>query len=302
MKNIDNRELINIMCIPYKYIFLTFIIGVGFTFKVASQDDDKKTTRLRADYFKESDGSEKLVAKLIIREERYLPYAGAEVNFYSVHDTTVVLLGKTKTDSEGEATYVFVDNAEIFIDSTGLMTFELDYEGTDTSKEATADIAVRRSDLRVSFLQEDTIKYIEVFAEAIDPKDASTSIEGIDLSIYVKGMFSLYTIGEQETNEKGRAMIEFPVDMPGDTAGVLTIVARIVDDDTYGNVEAAGKINWGVVVPLPEEPHRGLGDTDAPLWMVYTLIFLLSVVWFHYLYVIYTIFKIKVLRNAIRLD
>jgi len=292
----------NIMFIPYKYLFLTFIIGVVFTYKGASQNDEKKMTRLRADYFKESDGSEKVVAKLIIREERYLPYEGAEVTFYSVQDTMSMLLGKTKTDNEGEASYLFEDNSEIFIDSTGLMTFELVYEGSATTMEARTEVVVKRADLQVSFIQEDTIKYIAVNAEEIDLEDETASIEGIDISVYVKGTFSLFKIGEQETNEEGRAMIEFPVDMPGDTAGVLTIVARIEDDNTYGNVDAAGMINWGVVVPLPEEPHRGLGDTDAPLWMVYTLIFLLSTVWFHYLYVVYTIFKIKTLRTAINLE
>ena len=38
---------------------------------------------------------------------------------------------------------------------------------------------------------------------------------------------------------------------------------------------------------------RGLGDTDAPLWMVYTLITLLSLVWFHYMYIIITVFRIR---------
>ena len=45
------------------------------------------------------------------------------------------------------------------------------------------------------------------------------------------------------------------------------------------------------------EKRRGLGDTDAPLWMVYTLIVLLSVVWFHYLYVFFIMYKINRLRS-----
>ena len=94
--------------------------------------------------------------------------------------------------------------------------------------------------------------------------------------------------------------VEFPVNMPGDTLGVLTIVAKIEDSDTYGNVTAQGDINWAQVVPLAKLPHRGLGDTDAPLWMVYTLIILLSAVWFHYLYVIYLIVKIKLAKSSIK--
>jgi len=65
----------------------------------------------------------------------------------------------------------------------------------------------------------------------------------------------------------------------------------------YGNVESRGDINWGIPVPIKAEKHRGLGDTDAPLWMVYTLITLLSIVWFTYVYVIFLILKIKRARN-----
>ena len=93
--------------------------------------------------------------------------------------------------------------------------------------------------------------------------------------------------------------LEFPVTMPGDTMGVLTIISKIEDDDFYGNLESIGKINWGQPVPLANEKHRGLGDTDAPLWMVYTLIVLLSVVWFHYFYIIFGILKIKLSRTGI---
>ena len=78
-------------------------------------------------------------------------------------------------------------------------------------------------------------------------------------------------------------------------------------DGTLADIEARrslatkenGKINWGIPVPLAEEKRRGLGDTDAPLWMVYTLIILLSAVWFHYLYVIYMIIKIKIVDKEL---
>ena len=59
------------------------------------------------------------------------------------------------------------------------------------------------------------------------------------------------------------------------------------------NDTAKGKINWGRPIQRVVEKKRGLGDTDAPLWMVYTLIILLSAVWFHYFFVIYQIVRIK---------
>ena len=81
--------------------------------------------------------------------------------------------------------------------------------------------------------------------------------------------------------------------MPGDTSGIITIIVKVEEDRSYGTVETLGKINWGIPLLVTREKDRGLGDTDAPLWMVYTLITLLSIVWFHYADVIYMIIKIR---------
>jgi hypothetical protein len=72
-------------------------------------------------------------------------------------------------------------------------------------------------------------------------------------------------------------------------------VAKVEDNEIYGNVEVSGTINWGKPLPPENIIKRGLGDTNAPLWMVYTLIVLLSLVWFHYLYIIFNVFRIRYL-------
>jgi hypothetical protein len=52
---------------------------------------------------------------------------------------------------------------------------------------------------------------------------------------------------------------------------------------------------WGKPLQPMVIIKRGLGDTNAPLWMVYTLIVLLTLVWFHFSYAIFTIFRIRYL-------
>ena len=96
----------------------------------------------------------------------------------------------------------------------------------------------------------------------------------------------------------GLTSIEFPTSVPGNQLGYLTLLAKIEDNEQYGNVEVSGTINWGKPLPPANIIERGLGDTDAPLWMVYTLIVLLSLVWFHYMYVIFTVFRIRHLGKS----
>jgi hypothetical protein len=88
--------------------------------------------------------------------------------------------------------------------------------------------------------------------------------------------------------------VEFPVTLPGDSVGNLTITASIEESRNYGTLEVQAVKDWGMGrEPVVVEQRRGLGDTDAPLWMVYTLITLMSAVWFHYLYLLYMLYVIK---------
>ena len=82
--------------------------------------------------------------------------------------------------------------------------------------------------------------------------------------------------------------VEFPDDLPGDSIGMVTIVAMFQDHGEYGNVEMRQTIQWGIPSDhsLPES-HRALWTQFAPSWMVITLSILLAGVWSHYFFVNY---------------
>ena len=283
----------------YKQFLLIALIGLGSAFDIVAQDSLMSATKLQAAYYKDQHGQERIQAKLLLKAERYEPFANAEIQFFAVGDTSNVLLGKMMTDDKGEAVYLIEKDAKAYSDSTGQSAFEVTYEGNPTAKGASKDIQVKAADLKVSFFQDDTTKFIAV--EAFEGGDGGTAtpIAALEIALFIKGTFSYLPIAKDVTGEDGKLIVPFPVQMPGDTIGILNIVAKIEDNDVYGNVESWGKINWGQPVPIAPETKRGLGDTDAPLWMVYTLIVLLSAVWLHYAYVIFLIIKIKLSKHLV---
>ncbi len=281
------------LCKHILILGLIILFGMGNVF---AQKAKKKTTRVGVAYFKSDTKIETLVATLRVKEKRYIPLNDAVLTFYSVSDTLKVLLAKIRTDENGQAIFALANNSKIAKDSTGLMAFVVEYEGNSLLKDAKRKITVKQAGLEVSFFQKDTIKFIEIEAKTADPNTQAAPINNLKIKLYIKGTFSLLNFANEKTDKNGIVRVEFPIDMPGDTLGVLTIVAKIEEDDVYGTVESRGEINWGIPVPLVKEKQRGLGDTDAPLWMVYTLITLLSAVWFHYLYVIFMIIKIKLAK------
>lgn len=281
----------------YKHILLILTIALIAASGMKAQDAELANTKLQAAYYKDQDNLERITAKLLLKAERYEPFANAEIHFYSFKDTARVLLKTIVTDEKGEAVCILDENVLVSPDSTGMLAFTVEYDGNATSESATKDIQVKVANLKVSFFQEDSSKFITVDAFEPDGGDTSIPIAETEIGIFVKGTFSYLNIAKEATNAEGKLIVPFPVDMPGDSLGVLTIVARIEDHDLYGNVESWGTINWAHPVPVAVETRRGLGDTDAPLWMVYTLIVLLSAVWFHYAYVIFLIIKIKLAKH-----
>ena len=278
----------------YKYILLTGLIVIVATSAVSAEKGKKKTTVFRLEYFKNNDQTEALVATLRFKEKSYVPLSNGVVFFYSVDDTSKVLLVKIETDENGEAIFAIDDNPKIFKDSLGFMTFEVEYSGSASLKASHKKITIKQANLEMSFFQKDTINFIETSLSEIGPDGENIPISNVEILFYIKGTFSLLKFGEGTSDENGNVSIPFPVEMPGDSLGKLIIVTKVEEHDDLGTIETKGDINWGIPVPILAGKHRGLGDTDAPLWMVYTLITLLSAVWFHYIYVIYLMLKIRI--------
>ena len=228
----------------YKTIILAALIAFVPGLALWAQEAELSSTKMQAAYYKDQEGLERIVARLLIKSERYEPFVNMEVSFFVAADTSKILLEKMTTNEKGEAVYI-------------LQAFE------------TSGV------------------------------DSTSPVAAVEIGLYIKGTFSYFSIAKDVTDETGKLIVPFPVEMPGDTLGVITIAAKIEDHDLYGNIESWGNINWAKPVPLASEARRGLGDTDAPLWMVYTLIVLLSAVWFHYAYVIFLVIKIKLAKDQV---
>lgn len=244
---------------------------------------------MNLDYFNKS-GEKSLSARLSARVDRKpVTIADVVVDFYSMIDTPYTKLGTAKTDKGGQAIF----NLPAGLDpADGVYAFQAVFNGTDGFSSSERSIEIKDVYMKISFSQENKEKKINLEVTEVSGEGALIPLSEETIKIYVPRTFTLLPIGDATTDE-GMASLDFPTDLPGDTLGHLTIVAKIEDHADYGNVEVAESINWGKPVPLMEVESRGLGDTNAPLWMVYTLIVLLSTVWLHYLYSIYAIYQIN---------
>jgi hypothetical protein len=289
MNNSSNKYIrITVFCLA-----VTIMNGMQ-NISFAQEKSEKHRTYINIE-FTQSETYKKLRAILTARikgERGRKKIADTEIKFYTISDTSEIFLGKATTDINGIAVLEIsvIPNIQANID--GKFKYRANFKGNNDFQDVSKDISIKIVNMKISFVEIDSIKNIVASAYQVDSSGDEFPVEE-DVIFYVPRQFSMLKIGEVELQD-GEGSIEFPVSLPGDSIGNLQIIAIIEESRDYGNVEAVGIKDWGKPrPPVIIEQRRGLGDTDAPLWMVYTLIVLLSAVWFHYLYIMYVFHAIK---------
>lgn len=126
-----------------------------------------------------------------------------------------------------------------------------------------------------------------------------TPVKDIEVHFYVKRLFGLLPIessmGNIPTDEKGETVIDLPKkDFPGDSAGNIIIVAKIEDNETYGNIETQKVLKIGIPLKVETDSFpRALWAPQAPFALILTFVVMIGGVWLIYCFVAFQIHKIK---------
>jgi len=125
-------------------------------------------------------------------------------------------------------------------------------------------------------------------------------VKGVDIRVAVKRLGSELNVSETQTyttDSLGTVSAEFKRDnLPGDSLGNLILVAKVEDNDIYGNLSTEKQVPWGVDTKYSAAfNHRTLfarrGHSPVWLeWMAYTII---AAVWGVLLYLFVQIRKLK---------
>ena len=218
--------------------------------------------------------------------------SGLKMEFYCGVDTAEKKLGEVVTNNNGVA---LLNNKgdQLIPDAEGKFNFKVVFAGKDSIEAAEEVLAVKRARLELTPVKEDSLLTVKL--KLVDLSTGTeTPVTEATLGIFVKRMFSPLKIGEGTTDESGEASVEIPNDLPGDAQGNLTILARLDENETFGNLEAAVVQKWGVPVSdeLKKLP-RALWSPYPPVWMLVTFVILMGVVWGHYIVIIVQLFRLR---------
>jgi len=253
-------------------------------------------TVLRFTCINTSDDSIQLRSTISVKhDEGNTNLVNAPVLFYAVGSDGDVKIGEAKTDVHGEAIIKVSTKSTFPRNEQQMFTFKAMYDGNAKYEASEGEFGLKPAKLKVSFYEEDSIKYVKVEGTQVNANGTETSIGAIDIVVGVQKMFSILKIAEISLDSTGVGTAEFPRDIIGDSLGNLTVIASIDENEIFGNVKGTAENTWGLKKHLisPDRPSRELWTPIAPLWMIITLIIMLAGVWGHYVYAVVQLVMIK---------
>lgn len=276
-------------------LWIVLLVCYSFSSSLA-QDKELKSPRIDFTCLKRTDGSRLLNAKVYLFEDRQtIPIRGIKVNIVPGIDTLKLPI---TTDENGVATLLIDKATKLDVNSDGFTKYSADFAGNDTLEPVNGEILEKEAFLKLYLKDIDSVRTVKARFFTKDSKGDTIPLAGETVNLYVPRLFSLFKFGEETTDDDGFVSVEFPNDLPGEQDGTISIIAKIEDNETYGNIETKQLARWGIpVINRIPETHRALWGEIAPVWMIITLSILLIGVWGHYIYVIVQLILVKKERN-----
>ena len=225
------------------------------------------------------------------------------VNVYYNEVAENNLLGKIITAGNGEGRIAFPASFKNTWDSITEYKFVAESVPAKGEELLSADLTIKKAILVIDTLADAETR--TVTAQLKEKKGNEwVAVKEIEMKLSIKRLLGNLTVGEAETytsDSTGTASAEFKKDsMPGDEKGNLILVARVEDNDSYGNLVVERSVPWGVKQKAEQNFwHRTLWSTGnrAPVWLLFLALSIIIGVWGTLIYLVLQIFKIKKLSK-----
>ncbi len=221
-----------------------------------------------------------------------IPVFEAKVDFFTQADGKSEVLGSATTNRDGKATLKLEKGTRFLKDKEGTIEVRAYFKGHGTLSDSEASLKFKDLNLQVALEEKDSLKSIQIKASATSPNGEVVPLKETNINLYVQGLFTKLKIGECFV-DAGVGSFTFPSNIPGDSNGNLKIFVRLEENEVYGDIEKVENAKWGAHRTGFVEPSRSLWSSGAPIWMITTLLILLTGVWSHYVYAIIQLIKIR---------
>ncbi|MFL5808253.1 MAG: hypothetical protein ACJ749_01955 [Flavisolibacter sp.] len=210
------------------------------------------------------------------------------------------LVARLKTNEKGIAKAGIPLNLKENWTANAVHKFIAVTEASKNIEETTTEIEVNRAKIVLDTVNTDGVRTVSVQVLSFESGEWVPAAD-VELKIGVSRLGGQIKIGEEEsytTDSTGQISAEFKVDsLPAtDKKGNITLVAKIEDNDKFGNLMMEKTVPWGKYYHRENNfGERSLFATRfrTPIWLLFMAYSIIASVWGVIIYLIFVIVKIK---------
>jgi len=267
-----------------------------------SQGATKGDLSVALSYFSVNNQVPYITAKVKTKiDGRFQPVAGISLKLFLDKDSTGTFIGKVTTNENGEASTTIPVSVKKEWTTSTKHIFLATFDGNKKYDAAKGDLTISQAKILI-----DAGSDKKITASVLELKNGTwVPVNAVDVKIGVKRLGSDLPVGDKPTvttDSTGTAAADFKRDsIPGDAKGNITLVARVEDNDTYGNLVIEKTVPWGAkFIPLSNFNERSLYGTryKTPIWLLVAAYSILIAVWGILITLVVSVFKIKKLGET----
>ena len=291
----------------YVFLLLPFLFFV-LTNKVSAQEKEEAEELIKLNYFTVNNGVQYLILENSLKTGRKTePLKNKVFKLYLNSNTPENLIGKVSTDKNGKAKSFLPPSLKVAWAESTNPTFIAVADGKED--EIAAELAISKSKIQLDTLTTDGIRSITVTVMQLSDSVWVPAAD-VEMKVGVQRLGGILSAGDDETyttDSSGTATMEFTKDsLPGDRKGNFVLVAKIQENDLFGNLIVEKTVPWGIAVKPDTSffEQRTLWTTRfrTPIWLLIMAYSIFIGVWGTIIYLVTQIVKIKKLGVAVPVD
>jgi hypothetical protein len=272
----------------------------------AQTDSAKKTLALTVAYYMQNNKVIYLLASAKTKTDgKFLPVKGISMSVYLDKDSSGNLIGKIITNERGLAKAIIPPALKTAWNGLAKHSFIAVSETNKDFESTTAETAMAKSRIVIDTVFDGEKRSIKVTVSSFNGT-GWVPAANVEMKVGIGRSAGSILSAEKETyttDSTGTVTAELTrINIPGGEKGNIVLVAKVEENDQYGNLIVEKTVPWGVAV----KPDNSFFDQRAlwatrfrtPFWLLFMAYSIVIGVWGTLCYLVLQIFKIKRLGNA----
>jgi len=280
----------------FKYSALT----VAFTLLVTGiciAQVEKPELILGLSYYNDNNHIQYLKANTKAKiDGKFKQISGIPVSFYISSESPANLLGRGTTNENGMVALSIPATAKNEWNKSPKQSFLAVADSSRLYSTVTTTLDLTKARIKL-----DTAGDKKIIAVLVEQNGAEwVPVKGVDMKIAVKRLGGDLNVTETPTittDSLGEASADFKLlNLPGDASGNLVLIARVEDNDLFGNLSTERTVPWGTPSNyVSDYNNRSLFARAgrSPLWLLWMASAITLSVWIVIFYLFFQIRKLK---------